>query len=1036
MEKLYSAKEAAAALKISLRTFKSRLIANKIIPVKVGANGTKFYSHAQLFGISSSGVQNFDSGVQNSGVQIDSGVQSGVQNSDVQIANSGVQIHSGVQNSTSAMQEKNKTALEAATNSQNNINTHNNESQKNFDFDTQIKRNKKHDNYDEWIRRRRELAEQAKQYLPNLLYELGVTNLNKNFSCSIFNPHHADHTPSVTYYADTQTVHCHACGFHGNIFQVYATAYNKSIDKALFDEVFAKYGLIDYTSSNIKLPTRPKITPVAPPKDAKKEIIDRSDDIIAAIANINLTDYWAKRGFSSDTVHHFRMGYIQGWKHPDFNNTPPSDRLILPTGDGIHSYLARDVHSDGNYKVMKVGGKVLFNLDGFNFDSIIVNEGEFDAISTYQVGFYNVVGLGGVGNKDKFVDSIAKLSNKPKFIIIALDNDKSGFDAANWIHEQLDKLHIYSLIINNNFGDFKDANALLQHDSNALKSIYENAIHQANSKYENYQFPVNEDFEDDFDSDNEDFEDSTFLQLSKELLEELMFLPLSDAGNAERLIQAYGQKFVYYLTDSGRWLNFNGCQWLKAADSTNSSVTSLVINMARQLRKFANKKQVEYQAELDSYTISKNPDGSGTVVSIDALEGNIRKKAEIVYKKLQAAKGVAAFMKGLEKRTDIDNSIYLAKGYNRIRITNDDLNRHPMLLNTPTGVIDLETGKLLQHDSNLLMTQCTNAIYVPNYHNDFLEQTIKQILPDEETRESFMRFLGYAITASIREEKAAFLNGAGRNGKGSLMKLLSKVLGSYAISIPIDLLLMASYFKDGNAPSPELAKLEFIRVAFSDEIPPNRRLDIAKFKLLTGGDPLAIRELRRDPRMINEPMFKLILSGNHLPAIDDANDVAFKERTLIYPFTQQFIGDKCNPHLKEQLLTNDMMCAFLSMLVDSCIEYQKYGLIISSAMKEASKEYLANNDAIGNFIDEHCVRGSVSDFSIPRSELINRIRHEVGSISHMTDNVIIDSIKRINGLAYRRSGSDGSYKILGIKWRDANPTLDIPPLPTDADFSD
>ena len=389
-------------------------------------------------------------------------------------------------------------------------------------------------------------------------------------------------------------------------------------------------------------------------------------------------------------------------------------------------------------------------------------------------------------------------------------------------------------------------------------------------------------------------------------------------------------------------------------------------------------------------------------------------------------------MKGLEKRTDIDNCIYLAKGYSRVRITNDDLNRHPMLLNTPTGVVDLENGKLLQHDSSLLMTQCTNAIYVPNFHSDFLEQTIKQILPDEETRESFIRFLGYAITASIREEKAAFLNGAGRNGKGSLMKLLSKVLGSYAVSIPIDLLLMASYFKDGNAPSPELAKLEFIRVAFSDEIPPNRRLDIAKFKLLTGGDPLAIRELRRDPRMINIPMFKLILSGNHLPAIDDANDVAFKERTLIFPFTQQFIGDKCNPHLKEQLLTNDMMCAFLSMLVDSCIEYQKHGLIISSAMQEASQEYLANNDAIGNFIDEHCICGS--DFSIPRSELINRIRREVGSISHMTDNAIIDSIKRINGLAYRR-GSGGTRQFFGISWRDGNPTLDIPSLPTDADFT-
>ena len=88
------------------------------------------------------------------------------------------------------------------------------------------KSGKKNYNIELWLSRRRKLAEQAKQYLPNLFYELGVTNLNKNFSCSIFNPHHADHTTNVTYYADTPTVHCHGCGFHGNIFQVYSVLFS------------------------------------------------------------------------------------------------------------------------------------------------------------------------------------------------------------------------------------------------------------------------------------------------------------------------------------------------------------------------------------------------------------------------------------------------------------------------------------------------------------------------------------------------------------------------------------------------------------------------------------------------------------------------------------------------------------------------------------------------------------------------------------------------------------------------------------------
>ena len=464
--------------------------------------------------------------------------------------------------------------------------------------------------YSNWIRRRRELAEQAKPLITNLLYELGVTDLSKNFRC--INPAHNDSTPSMTYYADTHCVHCHGCGFHGNIFQVYSLICNKPINKELFDEVLAKYGLLDFTSSNVKLPKRSKITPVAPPKDAKKELIDRTADINAAISNIHLTDYWQKRGFNLDTVQHFRMGYTPQWKHPDFN-TPPSDRLILPTGDGISSYLARDIHSDDDYKVLKVGGKVLFNLEGINGEYIIVNEGEFDAIYTWQVGFHNVVGLGGVGNKDKFVEAVTALTIKPKFIIIALDNDDSGIKAAQWIHNELDKLHIYSVIINDSFGNDKDANALLRRDSDALKSIYDKAIEQADNDYDSYQFPEIETPEDD-----EDEGTIPIWALSDEVLERLMYFAFTEAGNGERLNEAYGQRLIHYLHDSARWLLFNGTYWQKAYDTTNSSVIYPLISMARQLRHYAASKVAAINNELSS-AISTSTD-QAIIEKIDKLK--------------------------------------------------------------------------------------------------------------------------------------------------------------------------------------------------------------------------------------------------------------------------------------------------------------------------------------------------------------------------------------------------------------------------------
>ena len=48
MEKLFTTREAADFLHVSLRTFKYWTSANKIAPVQIGAKGAKFYSEVQL----------------------------------------------------------------------------------------------------------------------------------------------------------------------------------------------------------------------------------------------------------------------------------------------------------------------------------------------------------------------------------------------------------------------------------------------------------------------------------------------------------------------------------------------------------------------------------------------------------------------------------------------------------------------------------------------------------------------------------------------------------------------------------------------------------------------------------------------------------------------------------------------------------------------------------------------------------------------------------------------------------------------------
>ena len=245
------------------------------------------------------------------------------------------------------------------------------------------------------------------------------------------------------------------------------------------------------------------------------------------------------------------------------------------------------------------------------------------------------------------------------------------------------------------------------------------------------------------------------------------------------------------------------------------------------------------------------------------------------------------------------------------------------------------------------------------------------------------------------------------------MKVLKTALGSFATPFRIEALLAGTYNKDGEAPSPEIAKLLWQRVAIAEEIPAGRRLDTAKFKLLTGGDPLPIRKLHCDPTVIENPTHKMIFSGNYLPELDDIHDMGLRRRLLNIPFTQDFTGKKCNPKLKEELLKPNVLSGCLSVLVEYCLKYQKQGLLISREMEIARESYLAENDIVRRFVEENC------DFdingSILRKEFLDKIK-ATGRV-RMTERAITETVRNIAGISYQRSGTNGSHEFNGISWK-------------------
>ena len=318
----------------------------------------------------------------------------------------------------------------------------------------------------------------------------------------------------------------------------------------------------------------------------------------------------------------------------------------------------------------------------------------------------------------------------------------------------------------------------------------------------------------------------------------------------------------------------------------------------------------------------------------------------------------------------------------------------------------------MEYAPNLFVTKFCPVEYDENKKNspDF-DKFMEEILPDEQTRDAVLRYLGYCLTGDVSEEKALFILGNGRNGKGTLMKILLTLLGDYATSFRIESLLQQK-FKDGNSATPEFAKLDGCRLAYANEIPPNEKLDVSKFKDLTGGDKFSARKLHSEPILIN-PTHKFVLCGQHLPEIFDANDIGYLERLIVVKFTQQFTGKNCNPKLKQKLLAPEVLSGVLSTLVRECLAWQKDGLIISNAMQEEKQNYRDANNFIADFISEFCV---ISENAIcKRKEILKELRlNYANDVRGLSDIALTDMLKNALPSTVKYTQKRDGFKFFGI----------------------
>jgi putative DNA primase/helicase len=265
----------------------------------------------------------------------------------------------------------------------------------------------------------------------------------------------------------------------------------------------------------------------------------------------------------------------------------------------------------------------------------------------------------------------------------------------------------------------------------------------------------------------------------------------TDTTNAERLIREAGAEIRYNAVWK-KWLVWNGKYW--NLDEGDIEIHERGITMVRNI----------YDDVLETS---------------DYLE---RVEIEKFAMQSESMRRRKAFVEAATKITGI-------------KITPDELDTNPWLLNVQNGTVDVVTGEFREHRKDDYITKIANVDYDPAADCPVWKNFVREIMNfNADTIKFLQTAAGWGITGSTSEQTMFILFGSGANGKSTFLNTILNLLGDYATSTQTETFTK----QNGDRISSDIARLRGTRFVTTTETEQGKRLSEPLIKQITGSDKL------------------------------------------------------------------------------------------------------------------------------------------------------------------------------------------------------
>ncbi len=273
----------------------------------------------------------------------------------------------------------------------------------------------------------------------------------------------------------------------------------------------------------------------------------------------------------------------------------------------------------------------------------------------------------------------------------------------------------------------------------------------------------------------------------------------------------------------------------------------------------------------------------------------------------------------------------------------------PHLLATQNGTIDFSLNDFRQSRPDDYLTMSVPVTFNPDATAPVFEKFINDIFCDNQALIGYVqRLAGYCLTGSINENCLFFLYGSGANGKSIFRRALEMLFGS-DLKSEITIQTLLNLQSDANSDY-QKARLKGTRIAFTDEIPSNKRFNAGQIKALTGSDTILARNPYERPYSFS-PTHKLILIGNDKPLVSEMDNGTWR-RINIIPFSRSFRKDEQIPQSVFEAKFRDELPGILNWAIKGYLNYKSVGLLPPDEVKLATEDYREENDQLKLFMDD------------------------------------------------------------------------------------